>query len=1543
MYARGRQVSRLSDEMDTSRRRHKRLLSSPVQRRRSPQLEHLEPRVVLTVIPPFFDYDFGDAPNAEQSGFTNSYPTLVSQDGARHGASGPIMGASRDVESDGHPTAAADGDDTHNTSDEDGVTFVSGFLAPGDPAATIGVDLTASPANGLLNAWIDFNADGDWDDSGEQIFTDIAVTAGRVNTLSFAVPATAELGPTFARFRVNSAGRLGYTGWAADGEVEDYRVSIAVPPNGHGLFPGEQFPVGGGPHAVEAADLNGDGIVDLVTANRESANVSVLMGLGDGTYARQVVYAVGRYPSDVAVADLDGDGDADIVVANWNDADASVLINRGDGTFAAQVRYDAGEGSQAVALGDLNGDGNIDIVVANGGDRNVSIFLGYGRGSFGTQVTYAVGTSPWGASPESVALADLNADGYLDIVTANDITDDVSVLFGYGNGAFAAYESYPVGRDPNSVALADVNNDGLVDIITSQYQGNVSVLQNLGNGAFGNQQLFEVGSAPISMAASDINQDGNVDILVGYGGRQVAVLLGMGDGGFREQVSYFVGAQPEGVLPVDVNSDGNVDIVTTSSAIHNVSVLLGKGNGTFPLPVTEGVGDHPRAIAVAELSGDSFIDVVTVNNNAHTVSVLRGLGGGSFAPQVSYPVGKNPTSVALADLNGDGLVDIVTANPVSDDLSVLLGVGDGTFGDEMRYGATDAPLSVAVADLNDDGHLDLVAANTNNNNVSVLLGVGDGTFSEQVSYPVGYSPYWVALADINSDGRVDIATVNNVDDNVSVLLGLGDGTFAEQVTHPVGDQPYALVLADLNGDGHVDVVTANLWDNNISVLLGNGDGTFASQVTYVVGQYPTALVADDLNGDGYLDVMVANYNGGNLSVLLGMGDGTFAPQTMYAAGSNPNGLAVVNLRPTVGNNSPLKSYPAPGANEKAYALPDATSDAADYRDVLAVNGGDDNISVLFNQRRPENYDFGDAPDPRYPTLLASDGARHAAVGPTLGATRDTEDDALPNADADGDDLNGASNDEDGVSLLPLSPSPHSPTTATVTVDLQNADPGTNRLDAWIDWNQDGDWDDDGEQIFFSFDLGTTNGVQVLSFNVPQDAGDNVVYGTTYARFRLSTSGGLLPSGLAEDGEVEDHLVRIQARVVGRHVFYNRSSWDGNDSGPNADDDKALATDKMALLPEQTATFVNYTSYSRGINGIMVDIMGLTSTPSVSDFQFHVGNSNDLTTWMDAPAPQSIDMRVGAGVDGSDRVSIIWADNAIQKQWLQIVVLSDLNGGSLGLVQNDLFYFGNAIGESGDSATHTYVNATDEIGARNNPHGRFTLADVEDVYDYNRDRYVNATDEIIARNNPAGRFNSLARITPPLMPDGGEGEVTAATQSAVTDDDDREVQPSSASDISSIDGVSVSVGASLMMDGAPAEEVRIVLPVSSLILGHSRIGSPDSWSSTVPATSTAVPVPGWPVARLPRLGMAVEHVVSTIFPTQSRVTRRDWQGGIQVAWSSDATLSSILVGVQPASYHTLDAAVEVRRQMVHDQHGLVDQALIELLDEWKLQDPSLDPV
>ncbi|MBN2579240.1 MAG: hypothetical protein JXB10_09635 [Pirellulales bacterium] len=180
---------------------------------------------------------------------------------------------------------------------------------------------------------------------------------------------------------------------------------------------------------------------------------------------------------------------------------------------------------------------------------------------------------------------------------------------------------------------------------------------------------------------------------------------------------------------------------------------------------------------------------------------------------------------------------------------------------------------------------------------------------------------------------------------------------------------------------------------------------------------------------------------------------------------------------------------------------------------------------------PGDRDFGDAPTSAqsgfsgsYPTLLADAGAWHNAVGPTLGENRDPEDDGQPTVPADGDDLDGAPDDEDGVAFInwTLYVSDRLPnTSATVEVDLENAG-SSNRLDAWVDFNRDGDWDDPDEQIFANFDLGAANGVQSLSFTIPRDTGANVELGATYARFRLSTAGGLAPTGAAEDGEVEDY-------------------------------------------------------------------------------------------------------------------------------------------------------------------------------------------------------------------------------------------------------------------------------------------------------------------------------------------------------------------------------------------------------------------------------------
>jgi len=183
------------------------------------------------------ELDFGDAPDTP-------YATMLADNGARHNIAGPFMGAAVDADFDGQPNPSALGDDNDGGDDEDGVTFTTPLSLGAE--ASVDIDMTASPMGALLNAWIDFNGDGDWADAGEQVFTDTAVTAGAVNSIAFSVPSDAILGETFGRFRVSTVAGLSYTGLAPNGEVEDHAVTIA----------------GGEIHGMKWDDLDGDGVWD---------------------------------------------------------------------------------------------------------------------------------------------------------------------------------------------------------------------------------------------------------------------------------------------------------------------------------------------------------------------------------------------------------------------------------------------------------------------------------------------------------------------------------------------------------------------------------------------------------------------------------------------------------------------------------------------------------------------------------------------------------------------------------------------------------------------------------------------------------------------------------------------------------------------------------------------------------------------------------------------------------------------------------------------------------------------------------------------------------------------------------------------------------------------------------------------------------------------------------------------------------------------------------------------------------------------------------
>jgi len=224
------------------------------------------------------------------------------------------------------------------------------------------------------------------------------------------------------------------------------------------------------------------------------------------------------------------------------------------------------------------------------------------------------------------------------------------------------------------------------------------------------------------------------------------------------------------------------------------------------------------------------------------------------------------------------------------------------------------------------------------------------------------------------------------------------------------------------------------------------------------------------------------------------------------------------------------------------------------------------------------------------------------------------------------------------------------------------------------------------------------------------------------------------------GEVPWAVQPVPA-VVGRYVFYNRSSFDGNNAAATPADDGAIAPDKQALRPGEAATFANYTSYSSGLNGIMVDVAHSEGPITADDFDFRVGNALDPVNFTDAPAPNGVTVRPGAGVGGSDRVTIVFEDHAIRGKWLEVTVAA----GNIGLAAPDVFYFGNAVAEAGNTPGNTQVTTTDLLLARNNPRNFLNPAAIDFAFDYNRDQRVNSTDVLLARNNQTNFLSALRLI------------------------------------------------------------------------------------------------------------------------------------------------------------------------------------------------------
>ena len=381
------------------------------------------------------------------------------------------------------------------------------------------------------------------------------------------------------------------------------------------LKPASNFPVGNSPYSVAIADLNNDGRPDLATANQNSANVSVLLGGGTGSFAAKTDFFVfPGAPRSVAIADLNGDGRPDLATANEISDSVSVLLGTGTGSFGAKTDFPVGEAPLSVAVADVNNDGRPDLAAANNNVDTVSILLGTGSGSFGAKTDFATGDGPF-----SVAIADLNNDGRPDLATANWLSNIVSVLLGNGDGTFGTKTDFATGNAPVSVAIADVNNDGRPDLATAN-DNDVSILLGTGTGSFGAASNFTAGSRPRSVAIGDLNNDGIPDLATAnLFSDNVSILLGNGDGNFGAASNFTTGTDPFSVAIDDLNGDGRPDLAAANVGSDNVSVLLNAATAD-PSPASLTFGS-PTPVPQGTVSPSQS---VTITNNGSAPLEVRG-------------------------------------------------------------------------------------------------------------------------------------------------------------------------------------------------------------------------------------------------------------------------------------------------------------------------------------------------------------------------------------------------------------------------------------------------------------------------------------------------------------------------------------------------------------------------------------------------------------------------------------------------------------------------------------------------------------------------------------------------------------------------------------------------------------------------------------------------------------------------------------------------------------------------------------------------------
>jgi Leucine-rich repeat (LRR) protein len=649
-----------------------------------------------------------------------------------------------------------------------------------------------------------------------------------------------------------------------------------------------------------AGDIDNDGDIDLAYTDFIAGQVYTLVNNGAGSFSGGQTFSIGTQAYSVRLADINNDGLLDLIAIQTNAGASNLHVFVNTGSVATPF---PAAPTQVVALGgvgtlvgkiivfDANGDGFLDIA-GTGNLSGSSVFtLTNNAGSFGPPVI-----APVPINPNTIAAADMDGDGDLDFAVTNGGSTTFTILKNalpqtVQNNTHPFTASIPVvpARNTNTAPLATTLtipfaqpvSPPSVNALTVRVHGSMTGTRTATYSAAtatatvtptrpfrSGEQVFVTVTNAQSAAPNLIPTR---PFVYGFKAR---TSVGPAQFQLNRVLSSGSSSVPNGVFCADFDGDGRADVAASS---EDPATGLTVFRQTSPLEFTSqtlGSAYQRTCVAGGDFDNDGDIDLVVGSLGSNIITVYQN-SGGTFATGVNVPIPaiSSPVSIITADVNGDGWIDIITGN-LGGQISILRNQGNGTFPVGLinsHSAGAPSPRSVTAADFDGDGDIDIALVNeVAPMQAGVFLNDGDGRFIAGLSYSVALpnTGLWVEAADIlGNDGLPELVVAGGTV-GVFVVRNMG-GTLSGITTIATGlVSTRSVRVADFNGDGQLDVAASDAGGFQVAVMLGTGSGFGTARLFDVGASAPYAVGSADFDGDGVIDVVTANYGSQNLSLLI---------------------------------------------------------------------------------------------------------------------------------------------------------------------------------------------------------------------------------------------------------------------------------------------------------------------------------------------------------------------------------------------------------------------------------------------------------------------------------------------------------------------------------------------------------------------------------------------------------------------------------------------------------------------------------------------------